>query len=256
MAATARTRLIAGNWKMHGSIAASGELVADLLEGVEGDSDVRMLLCPPYVYLRDVSAWLAGSAIALGAQDLSVQTSPGAFTGEVAGTMLTDVGCEYGIVGHSERRTLYGETDKGVAMKFLAAQMQGLTPILCVGETLEERQDGRTEGVVRRQIDAVLDATGVSAFSTAVVAYEPIWAIGTGRTATPDQAQEVHVSIRAMIGARDATIASELTILYGGSVTSANAHELFAMDDIDGGLVGGASLKAQEFLTIYRAARS
>ncbi len=256
MAAAPRLPLIAGNWKMHGSKTESRALVADLLEGVADDSSARMLLCPPYVYLSEVSVWLAGSAIALGAQDLSEQTSPGAFTGEVAGTMLTDVGCEYGIVGHSERRTLYGETDELVATKFRAAQSQGLTPILCVGESLQEREEGRTEGVVRRQIDAVLDATGVEAFATAVVAYEPIWAIGTGRTATPDQAQEVHALIRAMIGARDATIASRLTILYGGSVKGTNAHELFAMDDIDGGLVGGASLKAQEFLTIYRAARS
>lgn len=238
---------------MHGSMTQSRELVAELLEGVTGDSSARMLLCPPYVYLSEVSALLAGSPIALGAQDLSAQTSPGAFTGEVAGTMLTDVGCEYGIVGHSERRTLHGETDALVAAKFMAAQAQGLTPILCVGESLEERQDGRTEGVVRRQIDAVLDTAGVEAFKMAVVAYEPIWAIGTGRTATPDQAQEVHASIRAMLRGRDVTIASELTILYGGSVTGANALELFAMDDIDGGLVGGASLKAQEFLTIYRA---
>ncbi len=238
---------------MHGSMTQSRELVAELLEGVTGDSSARMLLCPPYVYLSEVSALLAGSPIALGAQDLSAQTSPGAFTGEVAGTMLTDVGCEYGIVGHSERRTLHGETDALVAAKFMAAQAQGLTPILCVGESLEERQDGRTEGVVRRQIDAVLDTAGVEAFRMAVVAYEPIWAIGTGRTATPDQAQEVHASIRAMLSGRDVTIASRLTILYGGSVTGANAQELFAMDDIDGGLVGGASLKAQEFLTIYRA---
>ncbi len=238
---------------MHGSMTQSRELVAELLEGVTGDSSARMLLCPPYVYLNEVSALLAGSPIALGAQDLSAQTSPGAFTGEVAGTMLTDVGCEYGIVGHSERRTLHGETDALVAAKFMAAQAQGLTPILCVGESLEERQDGRTEGVVRRQIDAVLDTAGVEAFRMAVVAYEPIWAIGTGRTATPDQAQEVHASIRAMLSGRDVTIASGLTILYGGSVTGANAQELFAMDDIDGGLVGGASLKAQEFLTIYRA---
>ena len=241
---------------MHGSMKESRELVADLCEGVTGDSNARMLLCPPYVYLSQVSAWLSGSPIALGAQDLSEQTSPGAFTGEVAGTMLTDVGCEYGIVGHSERRTLHGETDELVAAKFRAAQAQGLIPILCVGESLEEREGDRTKAVVRRQIDAVLDAAGVAAFETAIVAYEPIWAIGTGRTATPDQAQEVHALIRTMIAGRDATIASGLTILYGGSVTGANAQELFAMDDIDGGLVGGASLKAQEFLTVYRATRS
>ncbi len=256
MAAAARPPLIAGNWKMHGSMTESRELVAELCEGVTSDSDTRMLLCPPYVYLSEVAAWLAGSPIALGAQDLSERASPGAFTGDVAGTMLTDVGCEYGIVGHSERRTLHGETNEQVAIKFRAAQSQRLIPILCVGESLEEREDDRTEAVVRRQIDTVLDAAGVEAFRTAVVAYEPIWAIGTGRTATPDQAQEVHALIRAMIGGRDATIAPGLTILYGGSVTAANAQELFAMDDIDGGLVGGASLRAQEFLTIYRATRS
>ena len=255
MASATRNRLVAGNWKMHGSMAASRELVADLLDGVSGDSSARMLLCPSYVYLSEVSEWLAGSSIALGAQNLSEETSPGAFTGEVAVRMLTDVGCEYAIVGHSERRTLYGESDKRVAAKFQAAQSQNLTPILCVGESLEERDGGRTENVIRRQLDAVLDAAGADAFGNAVVAYEPIWAIGTGRTALPEQAQEVHAHIRAMIGARDATIASGLTIVYGGSVKGANAQELFAMDDIDGGLVGGASLKAEEFLAIYRAAQ-
>ena len=215
-----------------------------------------MLLCPPYVYLSEVSAWLGDGPIALGAQDLSEQASAGAFTGEIGGTMLKDVGCDYVIVGHSERRTLYGESDQLVAAKFQAAQSQALTPILCVGESLDEREDGRTEEVVTHQIDAVLDAVGVETFATAVIAYEPIWAIGTGRTATPGQAQEVHGILRAMIGARNATIAAALRILYGGSVKGANAQELFAMDDIDGGLVGGASLTAQEFLAIYRAAQS
>jgi triosephosphate isomerase len=256
MAANSRKLLIAGNWKMHGSLTESRELVTDLIEGVTGERSAEMLLCPPLVYLSDLSSWVAGSPILLGAQDLSEQTAPGAFTGEVAGTMLLDVGCEYVIVGHSERRTLYGETDGQVATKFKAAQSQGLTPILCVGESLEEREAGRTETVVRRQVDAVLNAAGVEAFATAVIAYEPIWAIGTGLTATPAQAQDVHAAIRTMISTRDATIAAELRILYGGSVKGANAHELFAMDDIDGGLVGGASLKAQEFLAIYRAAPS
>ena len=256
MAEFSRKLLIAGNWKMHGSMTASRELVTGLLEGIGEGGDAQMLLCPPYVYLSEVSAWLTAGSIALGAQDLSEHTSAGAFTGEVAGTMLADVGCEYVIVGHSERRTLYGESSDLVAKKFCAAQAQALTPILCVGESLEEREEGRTEDVVRRQVDTVLDAAGVNAFATAVIAYEPIWAIGTGRTATPEQAQDVHALIRAMVGARDVTIAAGLRILYGGSVKGANAQELFAMDDIDGGLVGGASLTAQDFLAIYHAARS
>ena len=235
-------------------MADSHELVRGLVDGVADDGSAEMLLCPPYVYLSEVSAWISDSPIALGGQDLSEQITPGAFTGEVSGPMLTDVGCEYVIVGHSERRTLYGESDTLVARKFQAAQSQGLTPILCVGESLEEREGDRTEAVVQRQVEAVLDAVGVEAFARAVIAYEPIWAIGTGRTATPDQAQEVHAMLRTMIGTRDATIAAELRILYGGSVKGANAQELFAMDDIDGGLVGGASLETQEFLAIYRAA--
>ena len=256
MTESSRNLLIAGNWKMNGSVSGNRELVTGLLEGVGDGGDTQMLLCPPYVYLSEVSAWLAGGPIALGAQDISEQTSAGAYTGEVAGTMLADVGCDYVIVGHSERRTLYDESDELVAEKFRAAQAQALTPILCVGESLEDREDGRTEAVVRRQVDAVLDAAGVDAFARAVIAYEPIWAIGTGLTATPGQAQEVHALIRAMVSVRDDTIAAELRILYGGSVKGANAQELFAMDDIDGGLVGGASLTAQEFLAIYHAAQS
>jgi triosephosphate isomerase len=168
--------------------------------------------------------------------------------------MLREFGCEYVIVGHSERRALYGETDERVAAKFGTAQSHGLKPILCVGETLEERETDKTRSVIERQLEAVLRETGVTAFTSAVVAYEPVWAIGTGRTATPDQAQEVHAFIRAMIADQDATIATGLQILYGGSVKGANARELFAMEDIDGGLVGGASLEAQEFLTIFQAA--
>jgi len=249
-------KLIAGNWKMNGSLAESEALVTALVTGIAGDDSADLLLCPPTVYLSSVSSWTGGSSALLGAQDLSLQTSPGAFTGEVSGTMLADVGCQYAIVGHSERRTLYGESDKVVADKFLAAQSQALTPILCVGESLTEREAGETESVVRRQVEAVLDAAGIEAFETAIIAYEPIWAIGTGLTATPGQAQEVHAMIRAMLAARDATIASDLRILYGGSVKGANAQELFAMQDIDGGLVGGASLDAADFLAIYRAARN
>jgi len=249
-----RTRLIAGNWKMHGSLKESQALVSALRAGVDNEGGSQMLLCPPHVYIQAVGTWLGGSPIRLGAQNLAEPTGPGAFTGEVSGAMLKDLGCVYVIVGHSERRALYGETDALVAAKFATAQGQALTPILCVGETLEEREADQTQAVVKRQVEAVLEAVGVAAFSEAVVAYEPVWAIGTGRTATPDQAQEVHALIRAIIEDQDATIAGGLQILYGGSVKGANANELFAMEDIDGGLVGGASLDAQEFLTIFRAA--
>lgn len=249
----ARKLLIAGNWKMHGSLAGSRELVAALRAGVGSGGGAAMLLCPPAVYLPVVREWLEGSAIALGAQDVSTRVGTGAFTGEIAGAMLRDVGCSHVIVGHSERRALFGESDGAVAAKFQAAQHAGLVPILCVGETLEERETQRTEQVIERQMRAVLDMAGAAAFANAVVAYEPVWAIGTGRTATPEQAQEVHAFIRGMIRARDATIAAGLSILYGGSVKGANARNLFAMADIDGGLVGGASLNAAEFLEIFRA---
>lgn len=256
MTESSRNILIAGNWKLNGSRDGNCDLVTGLLKGVVGRGDAEMLVCPPYVYLGEIAALIAGGPIALGGQDLSAQSAPGAFTGEVSGTMLADVGCDYVIVGHSERRTLYGEADDFVAKKFCVAQTQSLTPILCVGESLEEREAGRTEEVVRRQVEAVLDAAGINAFAAAVIAYEPIWAIGTGLTATPDQAQEVHGLIRAMVAARDATIAAGLRVLYGGSVKGSNAEELFAMDDIDGGLVGGASLTAKEFLAIYHVAQS
>jgi triosephosphate isomerase len=249
-----RKRLIAGNWKMHGSLTESAQLVAALRAGVGSNARASMLLCPPYVYLNAVRDWLTGSGIALGAQDLSSRPGTGAFTGEVSGAMLRDLACTYVIVGHSERRALFGESDAIVATKFKAAQSAGLTPILCVGETLEQREAGQTQATVQRQVTEVLDSAGVGAFAKAVIAYEPVWAIGTGRTATPEQAQEVHALIRAMIAKRDATIAAGLAILYGGSVKGANARNLFAMEDIDGGLVGGASLVAAEFLEIFRAA--
>ena len=249
-----RKLLIAGNWKMNGALAQSRQLVAALRAGIGTSTKASMLLCPPNVYIPAVREWLEGSGIAVGAQDLSNRPGSGAFTGEVSGAMLRDVGCSHVIVGHSERRALYGEGDAVVATKFKLALSVGLVPILCVGETLEEREADRTQPTVERQVDAVLEAAGVDSFAKAVVAYEPVWAIGTGRTATPEQAQEVHALIRTMIAARDATIAAGLTILYGGSVKGANARNLFAMDDIDGGLVGGASLVAAEFLEIFRAA--
>jgi len=211
------------------------------------------MVCPPFVYLQETSRFLKDSDVALGAQSLCAEAQ-GAFTGEVSGTMLLDVGCRYVLVGHSERRQSYGESDALVARKFVAAQASGLVPVLCVGETLEEREAGRTTEVVARQLDAVLAVSRVSAFGQAVIAYEPVWAIGTGRTATPEQAQEVHAMIRGRVAALDAKIGASVRILYGGSVKASNARELFSMADIDGGLVGGASLKADEFAQICVAA--
>ena len=243
-----RARWVAGNWKMNGSLRANAALLDAIKAGLEPTDNVAV--CVPFPYLGQVSSVLAGSAIAWGAQNVSEHDS-GAYTGEVSGAMLREFGCRFAIVGHSERRTLYGESDERVAAKFAAARRAGLTPILCVGETLEQRERGETERVVGRQLDAV----GASALSEAVLAYEPVWAIGTGRNATPQQAQEVHAFLRGRVAARDRAVAGNLTILYGGSVKAANAKELFAMPDIDGGLIGGASLLAAEFIAICAAAR-
>ena len=248
-----RKPLVAGNWKMHGSRAENAQLVRSLLDLLRPDRRSEVLLCPPFVYLWEIERLLKDSDVALGAQSLCAEAQ-GAFTGEVSGTMLRDVGCRYVLVGHSERRQLFGEHDALVARKFMAAQAHGLTPVLCVGETLEEREAGRTGDVVSRQLEAVLAVSGIAAFDRAVVAYEPVWAIGTGRNATPEQAQAVHASIRGKLAALDAIIGGSLRILYGGSVKASNARELFAMADIDGGLVGGASLKAEEFAQICAAA--
>ena len=238
---------------MNGSLGTSEALVQALRAGVPAQGRAQMLLCTPFVYLAPVGRWLEGTSIALGAQNLS-EHAAGAYTGEVAGSMLKDIGCRYVIVGHSERRTLYGETDAVVTAKFRAAQSAGLVPIACVGETLMEREAGLTEAVIDRQMHALIDAVGGAAFARAVVAYEPVWAIGTGRTATPEQAQEVHALIRKLLAVGDATIAPTVRILYGGSVKGSNARELFAQKDIDGGLVGGASLDAADFLRIFAAA--
>jgi triosephosphate isomerase (TIM) len=248
-----RQHLVAGNWKMQGSRAENAALVRTLLDLVRPESGTEVLVCPPFVYLWDVGRLLKDSDVVLGAQSVCAEPQ-GAFTGEVSAAMLKDVGCRYVLVGHSERRQLYGEGDALVARKFIAAQSQGLLPVLCVGETLEEREADRTTEVVARQLDAVLAVSGAGSFARAVIAYEPVWAIGTGRTASPEQAQQVHAMIRARIAARDATIGGYLRILYGGSVKASNARELFAMPDIDGGLVGGASLKADEFARICAAA--
>lgn len=250
-----RQPLVAGNWKMHGTRAGTNDLVGGIKQGMGAGITAEVAICPPFVYLADAARLLNGTAIGLGAQDLCAELDEGAYTGEVSGAMLKDVGCAYVIIGHSERRTLYGEGDAVSAKKFFAAQAAGLKPIFCVGELLEEREAGRTEAVVARQLDAVLTQPGAAAaLADAVIAYEPVWAIGTGRTATPAQAQEVHAFIRARIAAHDRGRAAALRILYGGSVKPANAAELFAMEDIDGGLIGGASLAATQFLDICRAA--
>lgn len=248
-----RTPLVAGNWKLHGSRAANAELLAGVIGGLSAVGGTEVLVCPPYVYLADAVAAASGSDLQVGAQDVAAQAT-GAFTGEVAAAMLAEVGCRYAIVGHSERRSLFGDTDAIVADKARAALDGGLIPIVCVGETLAERESGESIAVVTRQLDAVLETLSGAGPGRGIVAYEPVWAIGTGRTATPEQAQEVHAAIRARVARSDAKIAADLRILYGGSVKAANAQELFSMQDIDGGLIGGASLKADEFLAICRAA--
>lgn len=247
-----RRKFVAGNWKMHGNLVDNDALLTGILAGV-GEVKAEVAVCVPFPYLAQAKAKLAGSKVAWGAQNLS-QHAKGAYTGEVSALMLNDFECKYVIVGHSERRALYGESDAIVAEKYAAAQTAGLVPILCVGETLEEREEGITEQVVGRQLDAVLNKSGVISLANAVIAYEPVWAIGTGKTATPEQAQAVHAFIRAKIRALDAEVAEHLVIQYGGSVKASNAAELFAQPDIDGGLIGGASLNAEEFLAICRAA--
>ncbi len=248
-----RTKLVAGNWKLNGSRDANQRLVSGILAGAGEAAGSEILLCPPYVYLSQVGEQISDSTVMLGAQDVASQAA-GAFTGEISAAMLSEVGCSHAIVGHSERRALFGDTDEAVAAKFGAAHEQGIVPILCVGESFEERESGVTMSVIDRQIGAVLDASGVQPFAASIIAYEPVWAIGTGLTATPAQAQEVHAHIRSLIAAHDVKIAGGLRVLYGGSVKGANASELFAMEDIDGGLIGGASLDADEFLSICRAA--
>ena len=245
-----RKKLVAGNWKMHGSLAENAALLYALKSAMAG---IDAVVCVPFPYLAQAQAALTGSSIAWGAQNLS-EHAKGAFTGEVSAAMLLDFGCTYVIVGHSERRSLYGESDAVVASKYVAAQAAGLTPVLCVGESLEERESGVTEAVVARQLDAVIEAAGVASLAKAVVAYEPVWAIGTGKTASPEQAQAVHAFIRSKIAALDAHIADQLVIQYGGSVKAANASELMAQPDIDGGLIGGAALIAEEFVAICQAA--
>jgi triosephosphate isomerase len=246
-------KLVVGNWKMHGSRASNAELIAGLLAADLSATAPRadVAVCPPFVYLADVADALKGSAIAVGTQDISVQAQ-GAYTGEVAGPMIRELGASYAIVGHSERRSCHGESDQLVADKAKSALSHGLTPIVCVGETLAEREAGQTEAVVSRQLKAVIDALGEQLVQI-VVAYEPVWAIGTGKTASPEQAQAVHVVLRAQLKAALPAAAS-VPLLYGGSVKPDNAAVLFAQADIDGGLIGGAALKAADFAAIARAA--
>ena len=246
-----RRKLVAGNWKMNGTLAANAVLFAEIKAAL-GRSACDVAICVPSPYLAQSRSELAATSIAWGAQDLSSHGS-GAYTGEVAAAMLLDFGCTYVIVGHSERRAYHGETDASVVQKAIRALHSGLIPIVCVGETLAEREGGQTDAVVGRQIDVVLAVLGADDLTKVVIAYEPVWAIGTGKTATPQMAQDVHAMIRAKLAAKDAAVADKVRILYGGSMKPDNAKELLAMPDIDGGLIGGAALKAADFIEIIRA---
>lgn len=247
-----RPKFVAGNWKMHGSLSTNLSLLSAVKAGAVG-LKAQIAVCVPYPYLAQAQSVLAGGNVAWGAQDLS-EHAHGAYTGEVSGSMLNDFGCRYAIIGHSERRSYYGDTDAVVAAKYAAALKAGLTPILCVGETLAERDANITAQVVTRQLDAVIAGSGAASLAMAVIAYEPVWAIGTGKTATPAQAQDVHALIRTRVAAASPDVAAGLQILYGGSVKPGNAKELFGQPDIDGGLIGGAALVAEDFIGICAAA--
>ena len=247
-----RQVMVAGNWKMNGSSESVKELIAGIKQGMDSVANTEVVVCPPAVYIPRVSGAADGSAIKVGSQNICDEDK-GAFTGEISGDMLKDIGCEYAIIGHSERRALYDESDELVAKRFAAARRNGIKPIFCIGETLDEREAGITNDVCARQIDAVLELEGVEALADAVIAYEPVWAIGTGKVATPEQAQEVHAFIRGKIAALNADVAEGLQILYGGSMNPGNAKDLIGQQDIDGGLIGGASLKAEDFLAICQA---
>lgn len=246
-----RQSLVIGNWKMNGT-RASVELLAQGIMAGLGDNTAGIAVCAPYVYLPSIGEIINGSRLALGAQNVADKAS-GAYTGEVSAAMLAEFGCQYALVGHSERRSYYGDTDASVAARFCQAQSQNIIPVLCIGETLAQREQEQTFAVVDEQLDAVIELAGIAAFNNAVIAYEPVWAIGTGKTASDEQAQEVHQHIRQYIAAKDQTIAEKIQILYGGSAKPDNAKGLFAMPDIDGGLIGGASLDAESFLKIYHS---
>jgi len=248
-----RRILVAGNWKLNGSKQSNQQLIEGILGGISEVKNADVAVCPPYLYIPQVAKLLSSTEVAWGAQNCS-QYGSGAYTGEVAVEMLKEFGCQYIILGHSERRAIYNESDDVIAEKFIAVKNAGITPILCVGELLEEREAGDTENVVAQQLDTVVNKAGIEQFNDAVIAYEPVWAIGTGVTATPEQAQEVHDFIRRRLAQKDAAVAEKIQILYGGSVKPDNAAELFAKPDIDGGLIGGASLQAESFLGICKAA--
>ncbi|MFJ3076411.1 MULTISPECIES: triose-phosphate isomerase [Pseudomonas] len=248
-----RRPMVAGNWKMHGTRASVAELIQGL-GNMPVPNGVEVAVFPPALFINQVIDGLQGKAIAVGAQNSAIQPEQGALTGEIAPSQLVEAGCKLVLIGHSERRQILGENEEVLNRKFAAAQLSGLMPVLCVGETLEEREAGKTLEVVGRQLSSIIDAFGVKAFANAVIAYEPVWAIGTGLTASPQQAQDVHAAIRAQLAAEDAEVAANVQLLYGGSVKAANAAELFGMPDIDGGLIGGASLNADEFGAICRAA--
>ncbi|MDP1558949.1 MAG: triose-phosphate isomerase [Nitrosomonas sp.] len=250
-----RKKLVAGNWKMHGNKEQNQELLNAIIAGMPRMRSGECVVCVPYPYLSQVQLLLQNTFIKLGAQNVN-QFAKGAYTGEVSAEMLNDFGCHYVIVGHSERRAVYGENDQTVALKYAAAQKSNMVPILCVGETSEQREADVTEQVIFKQLNAVIENSGVSSLVNAVIAYEPVWAIGTGKTATPQQAQDVHSYIRKSIAMLDPEVASALTILYGGSVKADNASQLFAMPDIDGGLIGGASLIATDFISICQSVQN
>jgi triosephosphate isomerase len=246
-----RQSLVVGNWKMNGTLASAELLAKGIIAGL-GANSAGIAICVPYVHLPKVSELVKNTALSIGAQNVADKSS-GAFTGEISAAMLSEFNCKYALVGHSERRSYYGDTDESVAARFCQAQEQNIIPVLCVGETLEQREQDKTFSVINAQLDAVINLAGIAAFSASVIAYEPVWAIGTGKTATDGQAQEVHHYIRQYIAAKDQAIADKIQILYGGSAKPDNAKGLFAMPDIDGGLIGGASLDAESFLKIYHS---
>ena len=245
-----RKTIVAGNWKMNASKDSVENLIKDLLTGMDGITS-EVLVCAPFPYLAQVELLIQGSKVMLGAQNLNTNSS-GAYTGEVSADMIKDFGARHVIVGHSERRSLYGETSAMVAEKTKAALNAGLTPLLCIGESIEQRDSGNTEAVIEKQLSAVIELVGIEAFNQIIIAYEPVWAIGTGVTATPEQAQEAHLFIRSLLAKNDESVAQKTPILYGGSMNASNASELISCADIDGGLIGGAALKAEDFLQICK----
>ncbi len=248
-----RRSLVIGNWKMNGTLASAQLLAKGIIAGL-GSADADIAVCVPYIYLPAINELVKDTALGLGSQNIADKAS-GAYTGEISASMLKEFNTQYALVGHSERRSYYGDTNASVAARYVQAQEQGIIPVLCVGETLEQREQDQTFAVINEQLDAVINLAGIGSLSKAVIAYEPVWAIGTGKTATDEQAQEVHQYIRQYIAAKDQAIADKVQILYGGSAKPDNAKGLFAQPDIDGGLIGGASLEAESFLKIFQSVK-